>query len=724
VSTLPPAPPAFGEADLSNCEREQIHLAGCIQPQGVLLAVREPELIVLQASANAPALLGVGPLLGRRLDDLPGDLHDRLRAHPGASASPLGIPAVLRCRFGAPLADYHCLFHRPEQGGGLVLELERTGSPLALAADVEAALEAIRTAASLQDLCDEAARIFKQIAGYDRAMVYRFDDDGHGEILAERRNPDLDSYLGQRYPASDIPQIARRLYQRNRVRVLADVAAPRVPIEPRFSPITGAELDMSLCFLRAMSPIHIQYLQNMGVAATLVASLVVGGELWGLIACHHYAPRSVQYEIRAACEVLAESVATRIAALESFARAQAELAVRRLEQRMVEVIARDGDWRTALFDGSHSLLQPLSATGAALLVEGEVLTLGEVPGTRELRAIGAWLDERQPAAVLATSSLGLDEPRFRALDAVASGLVATPISSSPGEYLLWFRPAQIRTVTWGGNPFKPYVVGNDPSELSPRRSFAQWHQQVEGTAEAWSPADLAAARLIGEIVADVVLQFRSVRVLIAADQLDNVRRQVRGSRHPVIIADPEGRILLANEAFERLLRGSHPALERITDLPPLFAESAEVGVLLGDLVERRRSGRGEFGLLTGAGAPRPLLVRADPVLAAPGRVLGFVILVTDLTERRAAEAARRRFQEGLIADHHADALPVQGGASYQHLLAAVLGNAQLAALEITDGIDPARMPQLLESVRASVDRAAELLERLHAQAGPGACKGT
>ena len=179
---------------------------------------------------------------------------------------------------------------------------------------------------SLRALCDEVTRIFRDLTGYDRVMVYRFDDDGHGEVFAEQRRPDLEAYLGNRYPASDIPQIARRLYERNRVRVLVDVDYRPVPLEPRLSPDhRPADLDMSLCFLRSMSPIHVQYLKNMGVSATLVVSLVVGGRLWGLVACHHYAPRFLHFEIRAACDLLAEAVATRIAALESFAQAQAEI---------------------------------------------------------------------------------------------------------------------------------------------------------------------------------------------------------------------------------------------------------------------------------------------------------------------------------------------------------------------------------------------------------------
>jgi PAS domain-containing protein len=446
---------------------------------------------------------------------------------------------------------------------------------------------------------------------------------------------------------------------------------------------------------------------------------MVGGKLWGLVACHHYGPRFVHYEIRAVCELLAESVAMRIAALESFAQAQSELSVRRLEQRIVEVISRDGDWRTALFDGSQSLLQPLNASGAALLFEGEVLTVGEVPGTQELEQIGAWLDQRQTAALFATPSLGLDEPVFEPLSPVASGLVAAPLSSSPGEYLLWFRPARVRTVTWGGNPFKPFIVGNETSELSPRRSFAQWHQQVQGTSDAWLPSDLGAARLIGEILSDVVVQFRSVRVLIAQDQLETVRHQLRHADHPVLIADPAGRIMLTNEAFETLLGDSRPPLQSVADLPPLFAECGEVRGMLEDLVERRHSCRAEVRLGGGRMDARPLLVRGDPVLASPARLLGFVIFVTDLTERRAAEAARRRFQEGVIAQNRIVEEGVREDPTYRSLLSSVLGNAQLAALEITDGVDPSRMPRMLEGVRDSVDRVAELLEHLVSQASRG-----
>lgn len=706
--------PAFGQADLSNCEREQIQFASSIQPHGALLVIREHDGMIVQASDNAATFLNVdADIIGSPIEDLPGDLAARIEPHLSDSLN--RIPRAVRCHIGRPAVAFDGLVHRPPDGS-LVVELERAGPSVDLSRHLEQSVKTILSAPSLRVLCDSTAKIFKDLTGYDRVMVYRFDDQGHGEVFSERRQPKLEPYLGNRYPASDIPQIARRLYERNRVRVLTNVSYTPVPLTPRLSPITGQDLDMSLCFLRSMSPIHIQYLQNMGVAATLVVSLMVGGKLWGLIACHHYVPRFTHFEVRAVCELLAEAIGTRIAALESFVQAQAELSVRRLEQRMIEAISRDGDWKLALFDGTRSLLQHVGATGAALLFEGQVHTVGDVPGTQELREIGLWLDARrhQLGSVIETAALSVEEPRFSTIKSVASGVLATAVSSSPGEHLVWFRPERIRTVTWGGDPLKPVIIGNNPAELSPRRSFAQWHQLVENTSEPWTPADLSVARLIGETVSDVVLQFRSVRMLIAQNQLEHASRQVEQSELPVIVSGPQGRILLFNDAFEKLLPADHPRLEWIDDLSAMFADQDGVRRRLRDLLAQRGPWRAEVWLEMDGSNRKPLLLRADPVFAGADTILGFVILFTDLTERKAADAARSRFQEGIIERHRMINVRLDSSADlvFQNLLSTIVDNAQLAALEITDGVDLARMPDMLESVHTSVTRSAEVLEQL------------
>jgi PAS domain S-box-containing protein len=269
-------------------------------------------------------------------------------------------------------------------------------------------------------------------------------------------------------------------------------------------------------------------------------------------------------------------------------------------------------------------------------------------------------------------------------------------------------------VTWGGNPFAPHTIGDDPATLSPRRSFAQWHQVVEGTADPWSPADLAAARLIGDSVADVVVQFRSVRMLIAEHQRNQVRRQVQQSGQPVVIANASGRILQFNTAFNALLPRTARRPLAVADLAQLLIEPEEARRGLHALVTERRAWRGEVLMDRPDGEPMPLLVRADPVFTGQDRGLGFVLLFTDLTERKAAEAARRRFQEAVVQQRRplSGLLDSQADLVFRNLLTAIVENAQLAALEIADGVDPSRMPEMLEAVRASVARTAEVLRYL------------
>ncbi len=707
-----PALPAFGAADLSNCEREQIHLAGSIQPHGALLVVREPDFLIVQASANARAFLGApGAVLGLPLRGLGGNLWEG--AQTLARVPEEAIPFVVRCHLGDPSAPHNALLHRAATGE-IVIELERAGPPVDLSADIERALQTIIGATTLQSLCDESALLFKQIAGYDRVMLYRFDDEGHGEVFAETRKPELEAFLGNRYPASDIPQIARRLYQRNRVRLLADVNFAPAALEPRLSPLTGHELDMSMCFLRSASPIHIQYLKNMGVRATLVVSLMVGDKLWGLISCHHYSSRCLHFEMRAVCELLGEAIATRIAALESFVKGQGELSVRRLEQRMIEGISRDGDWRGALFDSASSLLLPLQANGAALLFDGQLQTTGETPSTADIRAIARWISTRLANGPLATASLPAEAPPFAHLKDVAAGVVAARVSSSDDEMLLWFRKERVRTVTWGGNPFKPPSSGDDPRQLSPRRSFAQWHQVVEGTSDPWTESDLASARLIASTVTDVILQFRATSIVIARDQLEQVRRHVHASDLQVIVADAHGGVIEANSACLGLLGARAGALRDLGDLPGFFADPALIAERIEALRRDRRPWRGDVSLRSGGEDGNEIHIRADAVIGAENRLLGFVLLFTDLSARRAAENARRQFQESILVSRRRLAAKFESRSDLkaQNFISSVIENAQLAALEITDGEHPGNMPTLLESLRTSVKRSAEVLERL------------
>jgi len=533
---------------MTNCERELIHLAGSVQPHGFLLVLREPQLRIVQASRSAGRLLGrpMDGLLMSNIDELDGDLSPRLRAL--VEQGDLLDPHPLQCSI-----DKVCFEGAVHRSGAdtLVLELEPVDprpqgvdcvkiDGAVLLQRLGAAVQRFSEASSIGTLTDSVVQCVRDIVGYDRVMVYRFDPDGHGKIIAEARDPRLEPLLGHRYPATDIPQRARELYLRNRVRVLVDVHYEPSLLMPHLlsggSADTQGELDMSLCYLRSMSPLHLQYLINMGVTATLVVSLVREGKLWGLIACHHYAPRNLPYAVRAACELLGEAISTRIAAIENYARAQVAIQVRRLEQRLIEATSTEGDWRLALFRNPRTLLQPLDATGAALFHDGEVLSCGEVPSTPELRALCAWIEEqRADNNPLATSSIGTSSPALASLTPTASGVLAVRLSSTQPDYLVWLRKEQLQSYTWAGDPSKP-VVDNDPLKLSPRRSFAAWSEIVRGTAAPWTPGELALAAAFGDALVDIIVQVHAVRLLIAEHQLSHVRAMVADSKEPVVVA--------------------------------------------------------------------------------------------------------------------------------------------------------------------------------------------
>ncbi|KQW41998.1 MULTISPECIES: GAF domain-containing protein [unclassified Roseateles] len=704
------AAPAFGQADLTNCERELIHLAGSVQPHGALLVLAQADLRVLQVSGNVARLLGVEPdaLLQRPLAVLGGDIADRV-AHLQGNAD-LRDAVALQCRIGPSLRRFDGALHRIATGE-LVLELEPSTSlpdgvelqdlaPHVMTETLTAALQRFGAAPSVGVLADAVVEVLRHLTGYDRVVVYKFDPDGHGKVIAEARHPRLESLLGHHYPASDIPQRARALYLLNRVRMLVDVDAVQSPLLPG----TGEPLDMSLCQLRSMSPLHLQYLRNMGVTATLTASLVREGQLWGLIAAHHYSPRYLRCTVRAAADLLAEVASTRISAIENYAHAQVALMVRRLEQRLVEATSTEGDWRYALFRNPRTLLQPLEATGAALFCEGEVLTTGEAPSTPELRALLDWV-QAQPQtgdAPFACASVGQANPGLASLTPTASGVLAVRLSTNSPDWLIWFRKEQLQSVTWAGDPSKP-MVANNPLELSPRRSFAAWSEIVRGTAVPWSTTEVALARGIGVALVDIIVQVHAVRLLIAEHQLVQIRGAVAGSREPVLVADAKGEAVFANDALVAL-RGQ--GVDKGSAIAALFAAAPAVQQALEHMRGVQSGWRRELDFLTHDGGALPMAVHAEPVHGRDGKLLGYVLTLLDLREARRADTARLNLESALRLA--AQASPLEA----DEVISAILTNASLAAMDIADARGGPPVAPLLQELETSTRRAAGLYAQI------------
>lgn len=472
--------PAGGAIDLSNCDREPIQTPGAIQPHHALLIVDRPSDRILAASTNIAQFINqsahqvVHTTLG---DVFTPSVTDTVRA---AAYSLKSSNDSVTVDVGS--AEHLALLH--VVGETLFIEFEtRPRDEQTALFSVRNTLKEFAAEDDILELCALAARRIKTLIGYDRVMVYRFDPEGHGKVVAEEKINSLESYLNRHYPASDIPRQARELYRETMVRTIADVDYLKVAIEPAVDPRNGKPWDLGKAISRSVSPIHIQYLKNMGVTATLTISLLRDGELWGLIACHHYSKRCVDATVRAAAEAVGYGLAGRLSHLEnaheSRAAADAHAAVLEFAFR-----SRSG---IKLFVRDRELHRRLGIDGAGLFTRSETVTAGAVPPLERFTELADWLRERAGSEQFARNSLAKLEPRFEDIAQHASGIYAR---SNGEDVLILLRGEHAETIDWGGDPNKP--VNKDGERLTPRGSFALWQETVRFRALPWEPWTLSA----------------------------------------------------------------------------------------------------------------------------------------------------------------------------------------------------------------------------------------
>lgn len=498
----------FGHADLTNCDREPIHIPGSIQPHGVLLVLDRHGLHIEQVAGDARFLLGIDPERILRLS-----LSTLLEAEaeafvtaqlssPAAFVAPI-IRLGVRSRSGSLPLDL--TLHAMERTAMIELEPARrtltdAGDPIA---QLKNLLAAVQLTAGVDECCAAAAVALRAATGFDRAMVYRFLPDDSGVVAAEDAGPGLESFLGLHYPASDIPKQARELYRRNWLRAIPDIDYVAAPLRPELNRRTRQPIDMSHCALRSVSPIHIEYLRNMGVCASLSASIVCQDKLWGMLVLHNYSPRHVAADLRVACETFAQILSLHIAAKE-----QAEVSALRIQARSIreELVSRlNGVRDIASVLASWDLLRYADATGAVVFLNGQIHIVGECPAKPDVLALIEWLNGLN-RPLFATEQLSSHFPPAARYAAVASGLLAVGLSRVPHDYVLWFRPEIGRTVRWAGDPNKTLKVDRHGVRLTPRGSFAEWLQVTRLQAKPWSEVNVEAAESLRIIMLESVLR--------------------------------------------------------------------------------------------------------------------------------------------------------------------------------------------------------------------------
>ncbi len=495
------------EVALKRCEQEPVHQIGCIQSHGCSLVLGPaPERRILQASENLPAFFASGfeEALAGTLPDLIGVeqagqveayIADRMAENAYGPSQPMRLCSLL--------SEGHLdlLAYGYASGPLVVLEVERSPTEIDSAGEdivsgwAQHAIDALTRDTDFPKFFATAARLVQEVFGFDRVMVYQFDPNWEGEVIAEARNERLPSYLGNRFPASDIPPQARKLYTVNRIRLVSDIDAATVAILPAINPLTNQALDMSHSWLRGFSPIHIEYLRNMDVRSSLSLSLLMNGRLWGLIACHGKEPYFLGQRVYQSLDLLSRLVSMWLSALESRDQEIVGARLGRLLSRIMRSLSHQEASQVLVEEVLDEMLGLMKASGVLLINCGNILPLGQTPPSEAIDGLLAWLRTQPPADVFQTDQLAALYPPAAQFADVASGLLVVPFSPELKNAVLWFRPERLKEVRWAGSPEKTVTKTRDEGlRVSPRTSFASWTETWHGRSVFWNERDI----LLGE----------------------------------------------------------------------------------------------------------------------------------------------------------------------------------------------------------------------------------
>ncbi|TRO10263.1 GAF domain-containing protein [Ectopseudomonas mendocina] len=484
---------------LNNCADEPIRFPGAIQPHGLLLTLSEPALEIIQISANVETLLAHTPqeLIGQPLHKLIGQAHteavrEALVRPAFADAGPL--------HFHINGTVFEGLLHRYQ--GVLILELEihvenfQPRNVAGLNTNLGRLLQRLQVATTLQELYDISVREIQAMTGYDRVLIYRFEEEGHGQVIAEASAPSMEVFNGLFFPASDIPEQARELYRTNWLRIIPNADYQPVPLVPKLRPDTQTPLDLSFATLRSVSPIHCQYMKNMGVLSSMSISLLKGDQLWGLISCGNRQPLHVPHELRSACQTIGQVLSLQISALES-------LEINRQREEKIDALTllnqAMNDSTPTVFDGlarRPDVLMALTTAGGVAIIEDKQLhRYGNCPEPQEIRTLHKWLQDRGEPVFSSHHLSGVYPPAAQ-YPQVASGVLAMSLPKPVDNAVLWFRPEVKESINWSGDPRKPMGLENSDAglRLRPRTSFEIWKVEMAGISTKWSQGDLFAAK--------------------------------------------------------------------------------------------------------------------------------------------------------------------------------------------------------------------------------------
>ncbi|HTI07403.1 MAG TPA: GAF domain-containing protein [Puia sp.] len=485
--------------DAEFCGKVPLHVINTIQPYGALLVLDRSSLTVIQVSENVEGIFGVAaPALTRTF------IGDYLDAEALAFLQQLAVgmptdkipsvwtvqarqfPALIHVREKYILVETESTPYREEDQHSFVSIYQKIKYSMAL----------IEAAATTEEVCSAAARELKKVSGFDKVMIYSFDEEWNGTVIAEEKRADMESFLGYTFPASDIPRQARDLYLRNPYRFIPDRTYQPVRLYPVMNPQTRAFTDLSDCNVRGVAAVHLEYLANMDVTASMSTRILSNDRLWGLIACHHKTAMPFSFELCAIFELLSHTISARIFSLHNKEKHETVTRLQDSYTRIIEQVCEKEDAPEGLFESDQTALSLFGAAGALYVRGREWYTSGVLPEKDKVEELLLWLQSRRLTRNFSSEQLSAEFDEAGSYNDMASGLLAIPVNTGKNEYLLFFRPEVEKIIDWGGNPDGRIVFEKDEKNYHPRNSFKQWRQIVKGSSLPWKEEQLAVAEIL------------------------------------------------------------------------------------------------------------------------------------------------------------------------------------------------------------------------------------
>ena len=506
--------------DETNCALEPIHSPGKVQSHGFLVGI-DKQMLIHFFSENIGSFIPSIPenILGKSIGILDGHLGEHFRLpvlqQLLAIGGHNGFEQINPFQVEINHEPFYLIISRSSTYYLLEFEPVQSDMNVDLNKMLGRSISEMLGDKNLSNLLNNAVSQIRNITGFDRVMIYRFAPDYHGEVVAEASKDGLASWLGLHYPATDIPAQARELYKINLTRLITDVHTE--PSELRTSPEhKNYQLDLTHAQLRAVSPIHIEYLKNMKVETSFSISLIYQDQLWGLIACHHYSPRFIDYKSRESAKLISQILSS---ALE-FRQDEENQQMVKYYRENVDLLSKqllepDLNLIDALTSQQVNLMQVTDCGGAVLCYENTIKTLGVTPSIPEIKELLTWIKETVDSRFYHTNNLKNTYPKALSFQKIASGLMVCTLSKELNEYILWFKPEFIQTINWAGNQEKENVTdANGIVHLSPRKSFEIWSETIIGKSMEWNKEEIdAVKRLKEEIVYTINLHANQIRLL-------------------------------------------------------------------------------------------------------------------------------------------------------------------------------------------------------------------